>query len=901
MLLTDSELQALFEKFETSELGRQRILWIRQNAPIRAVGGGSKAVKVRYVPLKMPFVLEAEAFQTEYAALVTFDHDNETLEMYTQPAQLKITYINGKGKKVTVLITPDLFLIQTKAFVFIECKTEEDLKKLAEQDPERYSVTADGRWHSPPAERAAAEFGCEFRIRSTAENNWALVENLEFVEDFLQEVPEVPEHVQQRILSQFDESAWVSLHDLIHGIAEIKSDWIYTLIVQNKLYFDWVNDRIADYERALVFRDQLSANAYGLFARSKIGLASGFSCKLEIEVGTRFGWDGRSWSIVNVGESRVSVQQLDSPDHDSLLVELTYEQLSQLAQAGKIEVAMSDLGHDQEHQAHVLLRGVKPDQLESAKLRYEVLFGVPNPDKNPYFFRSARAKAYWLAEWRESEQKYGYGFIGLIPNLESRQGNRKDKLDPTVLEIMAEVIDKDWETVKQKSVTASYGKVRNFCHEKGLVAPSTKTFRTAIFRRHSHEQQSKRLGEKAAYDLEPQYLKLEYTTPRHGTRPFQIGHIDHTPLPIKVRDKTLQKIVKSIWLTVLIDAFSRKILAFYLSFDEPSYRSCLMVLRDCVRRHTRLTKFVVVDQGPEFISTYFESTLAFFRTNKKERPAGKPRFGSVMERVFNTTMTQMIYNLTGNTQIYAEHYRQIGKDVDPERHAIWTLDRLAIRFEEYVRDVYHKNEHSTLGMSPDQAFLRGLKESGERTHRLISYNRDFLILTCPSTKKGDAKITPRGVKINYLYYKCAAFHGPGIPGTRVPVRYEPFNIGIAYACVEGHWHECQSEHYAIFHNYTERAIRLASQRLLLRYRRQGRAAEVNAERLAEFLASTEAEEVVGFQMLHDQESADHRNRINKPKPPQLQPAPEPASADAAATVTTAPADYRPDPRLLEDL
>jgi hypothetical protein len=33
------------------------------------------------------------------------------------------------------------------------------------------------------------------------------------------------------------------------------------------------------------------------------------------------------------------------------------------------------------------------------------------------------------------------------------------------------------------------------------------------------------------------------------------------------------------WATVLIDAMSRRILAVYLTFDEPSYRSCMMVLR----------------------------------------------------------------------------------------------------------------------------------------------------------------------------------------------------------------------------------------------------------------------------------------------------------------------------------
>jgi len=38
----------------------------------------------------------------------------------------------------------------------------------------------------------------------------------------------------------------------------------------------------------------------------------------------------------------------------------------------------------------------------------------------------------------------------------------------------------------------------------------------------------------AAYGLEPPYLELELTTPRHGDRPFHICHIDDTELDIEL-------------------------------------------------------------------------------------------------------------------------------------------------------------------------------------------------------------------------------------------------------------------------------------------------------------------------------------------------------------------------------
>ncbi len=37
------------------------------------------------------------------------------------------------------------------------------------------------------------------------------------------------------------------------------------------------------------------------------------------------------------------------------------------------------------------------------------------------------------------------------------------------------------------------------------------------------------------------------------------------------------------WVTFLVDAFSRRILSVYLTFDPPSYRSCMMACAPCRR------------------------------------------------------------------------------------------------------------------------------------------------------------------------------------------------------------------------------------------------------------------------------------------------------------------------------
>lgn len=859
-MLIESELQQLFDKFETPEIGQKRIQWIRQNAPIRTVGGGAKAVKVRYVPVKMPFVLEAEAFNTEYAALVTYDHDEETLEIYAQPAQLKIFYINRMGKKVSPYITPDLFLIQKSGFSFVECKTEDELRKLAQQETNRYRVDESGRWSSPPAEAAANELGCKFVLRSTKENNWALIENFEFLKDYLTEnCPPVPEEAKASLLGYFAVFPWASVSDLVKGELQANADWIYTLIVQRALFFDLLNDRLGDFDHALIFRDQDAAAAYGLFARSQVGLAPKQSAGLNLEVGARFIWDGRNWEISNVGEKFISARSLDDDRDKSPFIELFRDQLAQLAADGKISVPPRDEERERViSETQELLRGCSPKQLREATLKHGILFGQVDSSSNLLVDRKERARAYWLANWRQAEQRYGYGFLGLVPNLRHTQGNKNRKLPSSVIEIMQVAINQHWASPKRKRMTAIYGAVLLNCKEAGIDPPSRPTLREEIKRQLTHKNLTKRLGNKAAYIDEPEYLALEYTTPRHGTRPFHIGHIDHTPLDIVLVDRSLVEVIKSLWLSLLIDAYSRKVLAFYLSYDPPSYRSNMMIIRECVRRHGRLPMFIVVDQGSDFNSTYFEQALASFRCNKKERPGGKARFGSVIERFFKTSQEQFIYSLMGNTQAYV-NFRQVSPEVNPARHAAWTFEQLRVRLNEYFEQVYHKNTHDTLGCSPEQKFLDGMTLSGSRVHTLISYNRDFLISTCPSTSKGTARITQHGVKINYLFYQAPVFHLPGVKGMNVPVRYEPFNKGLAYAYVHNKWHELYSEHYALFCQYSERSIKIASTHLHLLQRQQDKAHTINAERLAVFLRSTDGEELLQIQQRREVES--HGNAI----------------------------------------
>ena len=289
----------------------------------------------------------------------------------------------------------------------------------------------------------------------------------------------------------------------------------------------------------------------------------------------------------------------------------------------------------------------------------------------------------------------------------------------------------------------------------------------------------------------------------------------------------------------------------------------MMVLRDCVRRHGRLPQCLVVDGGKEFSSIYFERLLAMYECTSKTRPGGKPREGSVCERLFGTANTMFIHNLAGNTQM-TRNPRSITPAVNPRRHALWTLGSLYEHLCNWVYEFYDHKEHPALGNSPANAYHQGIAKTGLRASRLIPYDETFEILTLPTTNKGTAKVIPnQGVKINHLYYWHNSFRNGSIEKTQVSVRYDPRDAGIAYAYIRGQWVRCISQYYSIFHGRSEREIQLATQELRQQHKKHGQRFTITAKALADFLSRTQTTESILLQRLKDTEAQDILSTISR--------------------------------------
>lgn len=839
-MLSDTQFRQWCQQLKLSQQTQERIAQIRAAPPARHVRSRAGNVSGRYPSRKMGLTIQFESHRVELAAIYAMEHDSDVLEFYDQPPPLTLCYQAPQGRNLRVGHTPDYFVVRQGRAGWEEWKPEEELVRLAAKNPNRYQRGEDKQWHCPPGEQVARDAGLEYRVRSSAELDPVYQRNLVFLEDYLRsDRPVISAGVSRFVRALVVDAPGRTLLDLFQRVPTVSADEIYTLIATDGLAVDLHRAPLADPGRVRLFPD-----ATWLHHEVVVGPRS-----LTLQAGTEVLWDGRPWLIANAGETRVALLAADGT-----LIDLPLPRLEALVQTGGLTGLAERRDGSLSPSARELLAQASPAAYAEANRRYQLIAAhlAGEPTRHPA--SPARTVRRWVAAYRESEGTHGCGYIGLLPHW-SERGNRIPKVSEAARALMVEVIVSDYETLKQKNKGAAYAALVRAGTARGVIVPSYKTFLREIQHRAGPEQTRRRQGKRAAYRQEPFYWELTCATPRHGDRPFEICHIDHTELDLELVCSQTGTNLGRPWATFLMDAFSRRLLAFALTFDPPSYRSCLLVLRACVRRHGRFPQTIVVDGGPEFGSTYFETLLARYECTKKTRPGAEPRFGSVCERLFGTTNSRFIHNLVGNTQI-AREVRQMTRAVDPRGQAVWALDALDARLTEWMDDVYDTLAHPALGQSPRAAFAAGLAQGGARAHRLIPYDEDFRMATLPTTPKGTAKVQPGlGVKVRSVWYWADVFRDPTVEKTHVPVRYDPFDVGIVHAFVHGRWVTGISEHYAAFQGRSEREVMLATAEMRRRQQLHGQRFIVTAHRLADFLASVEAEEALALQRRRDQEVA----------------------------------------------
>ncbi len=825
---------------------------IRSSGPARAVRSGKSNMSGRYPSRKMGVTIQFESHKNELPYIRILEEDNDVIEFYDQPNQIKLSYEAAGGRRIKTFHTPDFFVIRQDSAGWEENKLEHALLELESHNRNRYCRDENGEWHSPAGENYAAQIGFfYYKVISSKAIDWTFQRNLEFLEDYFRcDAHEISAAIRERVLGETAREFGISLEELFNRTSgQATRDDIFMMIARQEIYVDLRSVPLTEIRRVRVFHNEDAAFAYRTVMSTEPFSQSYTVPYLVLKPQEYVLWDHKSWQIVNVGERFISLLS-----EENELVKLPIMGMNTLIEEGLITLdpclAISKRRVALNHKdVKSRLETAAPKDLAVANYRLGLVRAYLSGEiASIHSSISERTIRHWAAKYRKAEDAYGCGYVGLIP--QPNTGNTNAKIPNVSRNMMDEFIQSKYEDLKQRRRREVYQQYTLACEEKQIEPASYRTFCKEIKLRPQKIQKEKRLGSRGAYSEGEFYWELEMTTPRHGERPFHIVHIDHTLADAECRCSITGRVMGRPWISLMMDAYSRRILAKYITYDPPSYRTIMMLFRECVRRFKRFPQIVIVDGAFEFSGCYFETLLAIFESTKKVRPPAKARFGSVIERVFGTANSQFFHNLAGNTQIM-KNVRQVTKSVNPQNHAIWTLESIDVMFTDWAYRVYDMAEHPALGQSPREAFNQGLMLYGKREFKTIAYDEAFLMLTMPATSRGRAKVGADGIKINHIRYWSDAFNDERVKGTCVPTRFDPWNAGVIYAFVRGRWVEARSDYYAAFRNRTEREITLASEELRRRNKLLSKPSKITARRLAEFLQSIEAEELLLYQRLAD--------------------------------------------------
>lgn len=847
-LLSDNMAKAWMRRMIYSQKTVDTIDDIRHSPPSRKVQGRKRNVSGRFSSTKMGQVIQFEGWVELFAAYeMEFDH--ECCEFWDQPPVIPL---NTPRKTHPIYHHyPDYFVIYRDVAGWLQCKRESELERISNEKPWLYTKNDEGHWRCPPGEEYAAQFGLKFWVKSEKDFSLILADNLMYLEEFYAADFEVPNEQYAKIYEVVRKNPGIPTTKILALCPKIKVDNLLMLVVKNIIYIDLMQFRLSEPDTTAIYTNYELCQAY---SEAQAHRRKNHCSIIDIDFWKSFYWDGNPYLIINAGLNEMTVSRITENGEKNSPFSISRKDFIDLVEQSKINgTSLEENGISSE--AMTIMDNASPKQLQKANERFKVIEPiVVDGLKLGAGEVSPRVVRDWVRKYRLAEEKYGTGFVGLIDNNPGK-GNYGSKLLPQVIALMENVISKEYEIDKNPKPRIVYGSLLIELETNNLPDVSYKTFKQKIAERRGPEQTEKMQGPRAAEQVRPTYHYLEFETPRHGSYPFAILHIDHTQLDVVLLDSQTGKALGKPWLSIAICTYTRRIVAFTLTYDPPSKRTCMILLREIVRRNHRLPKWIVVDNGAEFGSVYFETTTAFYNCHVMKRPPGKPKFGSVCERIFGTTNTQLIHNLAGNTQIM-KRVRIMTKSHNPQKLATWTLFELYLALEEYFFEVYDIIEHPALrGQTPREAFVQGCILHGFRDHKPIVYDEHFINHTYPTTKRGTAKIIPtEGVKINYNYYWSEQFRDGKVAGSIVPVRYDPFDASIAKVLIEKRWVTCISTLRNQLAGRSEREIQILTNELKAQDTNHSRTFNITSKKLAENIIKAEgSNEKVALQRMKDLE------------------------------------------------
>ena len=884
-----AELDDCFSRHGVTDEGRAFVLEALAGPPARRVGGGGGNVVVRVASRKMQRVIQAESRTVEFAFIQQCEHDPAVRFFLCQPGKLLARGRNALGVEKGYWCTPDYLVLDDSGFALVECKPLAELQRRSVGENPRFVKDGEG-WRWPAAEEAAREFGFQFRVFSSDRVNQFWHRNMTFLADYMEAANPDP-RLAQAVVKELSEAGSMRVREAL-ALVEGKSETLWWLVANGKVEADVNRELVFEADTSTLYssKARMAASRHAKEPMPDVVFSQEVSV-VSVEPGCRLLWNGVPYTILNRARADVTLRA-DGEGGKSVVVPI--DDFYGFMRSGAIQGDKSELADSIFRRRETLLSHASDESLAVALRRYRFLEAFRETGAVPpgLSMRSIRRYAMWA---QEGERLFGSEYLGLLRFRGRRPGT--PGLGERQQAIVEAVVKQFEDDLKAGRVAAAYARLVDLCDEQDIrPVPSKGTLRLAAKRLSVSDSARKREGAREAYRKSGPVVKVDGAIPSTPDRVFQVAHVDHTQLDIYLVLPRTKTVLGRPWLTVMEDGFSHMPLAALISYDSPSRVSLCNVLLDCVSRHNRVPDNLVVDQGNEFNSIYFEAALGALEITKVERPAAKARFGSIIERYFGTTNMEFIHELAGNTKL-SQRGRRLSSTHDPKRLAVWTLAEFHEFLMRWLFQTYPDLRHQRLGTTPREVFECDLAYSGDRAVRYVPLDDNLrMMLALPPQHGSTRRVSGnRGITISYLNYWHEDFGYGDVRGIDVEVKIDPANCGVAYAWVRGRWVTCRLvDGDADLSGRSWKQIHLAIDELSQRRRAGAKAVLLNARILGRFLRDANAhEEHLARQIQRDEEARSiscpdsGAEVLSKPKPePEkgARPAPSPEAVSPDGTI-----------------
>jgi putative transposase len=739
--------------------------------PSRAVQSRRGNVITQFYSPKMKTSIKLESRTGEFPMAARLESDSDVLAYMAQPPRVSLTLLNEHGKATTTTpYTPDFLVVRTDRIEVIETRDDGELSRRSLDNPYQFYKDDSGQWHYRGAEEHFARLGFTYRLVANSQHPAVLIENERFLEDYVNEsCPPLKDEVALAIRTHVTEARFVTMSSLLD--AGFKADDIFKALVNREVFVDLNRSRLSATDELVLYADEPTARAMELLDAAQAAPPAAIQGSAHIREGSRIATHRGEWIVVKVDDANLLIREASGTER---LIPVA----SVLSAIESGAASVAGVRHTPDARSVV---GCSREQLADAMDR---LRAVRARDTSRWSARSLERYAGKIAMAANDLE----ATMALVDNSANR-GNRNPKLLPKNLEIVAATIREFYNAPRQMTKKGAYAAYLVKCKDaKEDSGQKVNPASYATFCRYCNllKDVGKRMGKRAAYQLAPIADVLVNQFPVHGVRPHEVCYVDHTIANIATVSADDVPLGKPT-LTVAVDGHTTQPRAMYLSYDKPSTRTVLMIIRDYVRRHGRLPRVLAVDNGAEFRSHELSDLCRMLGIDLRFRPPGMPRGGAMVERLIGAVEEEVLALMEGNTRMLKTGARLVTKSIDPFRRAEWTLPAVYGAIEKYLFEVRPNRIHPVLGVTPNEFEKRRIAETGEREHRHFTLSDELKILTSPHARRRFHVLDrQRGIWVNGLWYRHPKLWEARLK-EKLEVRVEPWDARVIYVRVKNAW------------------------------------------------------------------------------------------------------------------